>query len=94
MDNVKLILVLIVLLMECVACAKKGKPEECDAYPSAYEVEFPDASIRKAGIAACGSDLVATALDETRDSFRAPSLVIQLKDIQTGMTYLTPFDGQ
>ncbi len=96
MDNVKLILVLIVLLLECIACAK-GKNEDvptCENYPSPYETVFPDQSLRKARIERCGDTLTATDQGPNFDSFEAPSMIIQLKDKHTGVPYLTTFAGQ
>ncbi len=96
MDNVKLILVLIVLLLEVVACAKKGEkaPEACTAYPSAYEVEFPDSSIRKASVENCGDTFKATDLGQGAAVIESSALTIQLKDEKTGIPYLTTFAGQ
>ena len=95
MDDVKLILVLLVLLLEVVACSKKSEQpvEDCSNYPSPYEVEFPDNSIRKATVSACGGLYKATDLGQGNATIEANPLVIQLKD-KTGMPYLTTFDGQ
>ncbi len=98
MDNVKLILVLIVLIME-VACSKKSEQPvkervNCSPYPSAYEVEFPDNSIRKATIEACGSSFKATDLGQGSATIISENIVVQLKDKDTGLPYLTTFDGQ
>ncbi len=95
MDNVKLILVLIVLLLEVVACSKKSEqgPEDCTSYPSPYEVEFPDNSIRKSTVSACGGLYKATDLGQGNATAESNPLVIQLKD-KSGNPYLTTFDGQ
>ncbi len=98
MDNVKLILVLIVLLLEVVACSKKGEQPaeaaECTAYASPYQVEFPDNSLRKSSIEACGSIYKATDLGQGNSTIESAALTIELRDAKTGIPYLTTFDGQ
>ncbi len=98
MDNVKLILVIIVLLMECVACSKKSEPAveaECTTYVSPYQVEFPDNSYRKSIVEKCDNGLYrATDLGQGKAVVEGASLVIQLWDFKTDMPYYTTFTGQ
>ncbi len=97
MDYIKITLILFMLVLE--ACSRK--PEQpvqdnvnCKAYPSAYEVEFPDNSIRKASIEACGASLRAVDLGQGDFTFESQSLTVRLYDAKTGIPYLTLFDGQ
>ncbi len=98
MDNVKLILVLIVLLLEVIACAKAPKQDRpdapCKTYASAYEVEFPDSSLRKSNIEACNGLFKATDLGPNNDVIESQSLIVQVLEPKTGTPYLTIFTGQ
>ena len=95
MDNVKLILVLVILLLDVVACSKKREQApECKPYASAYEVEFPDNSIRKSDVSYCNGLFKATDLDQGQATIESQVLTIQLKDATTGTPYLTTFTGQ
>ncbi len=97
MDNVKLILVLIVLLLEVIACSKNPEqPSEspCTTYTSAYEVEFPDGSLRKSNIETCNGTFKATDLGPKNDVIESQSLIVQVLEPKTGTPYLTIFTGQ
>ena len=90
MDNVKLMLFLIVLILDVVACSKKSEQApECTPMASAYQVEFPDQAIRKASVESCGGLKTATALDQSGETVTAISLTIELRDPKTGQEYLT-----
>ncbi len=94
MDYVKITLILSMLVLE--ACSRKSEQPvqdnvNCTPYASAYEVEFPDNSIRKASIEDCGGTLKATEIGEAT---QAQSLTIRLYDPKTGQPYLTQFNGQ
>lgn len=93
MDNVKFILFLIVLVLDVVACSRNSEQTtlvECQPMASAYEVEFPDNSVRKSEVKSCEGLLTATALDQSNDILTANDFNIRLKDL-TGIEYLTSF---
>ncbi len=93
MDNVKLILVLVILLLDVIACSKNTEPSaqntvNCKTYASAYEVEFTDNSVRKSNVVNCQGSLTATALDQSGEALTAKSLTIRLID-KSGVEYFT-----
>jgi len=97
MDYVKMTLILAMLVLE--ACSRKSEQPvqdtvNCAPYASAYEVEFPDNSIRKASVEACDGSLKATDLSQGSLTIEARSLTIRLYDAKTGLPYMTLFDGQ
>ncbi len=88
-----------VLIFMALGCAK-GPTQDiessggCKAYVSPYEVEYPDASLRKSNISACPSYLKADALDQSGETETSGTLTIRLFDKLTGNPYFTTFDGQ
>ncbi len=95
MSSCKLSIILI-LGLSLGACAKPSNPvEECHDYLSPYQVEFPDMSIRKAKVAACGTSLKATDLTPgITDSFEADQLTVLIYDKQTKTSYMGLFNGE
>lgn len=91
MDNVKLILFIIVLVLDVVACSKNREQTttvECRPMASAYEVEFPDNSVRKSQVETCQGILTAIALDQSNETVSGKSLTIRLID-KSGVEYFT-----
>ncbi len=89
---------LIILFLALGACAKYSSPpaQECQSYASPYLVEFPDKSVRKAGVESCGSLLKATDLTPgVTESVVAETLQILIWDDSTTPRsfYMTTFSG-
>lgn len=102
MDNLKIILILAMLLLE--ACSRSSEqpgaqtqPEACKPYPSTYQVEFPDHTVKESIVSACGAEFMATQWETTGgagESFTAAELVVVVTNTVTGQPAYIRFDGQ
>ncbi len=83
----------LILALALSACAKSSEPDKptCQTYPSAYVVRYPDGSVHKSGIEACGSVFKVTSLDGAGATFENEILMIRLQDASG--YYFTSFSG-